>query len=354
MTLLRISPTETTELFTPPVPEPRVEPGDRLAGHPHALRRGEDGPDRADGEGPPVVLSGPIPADQIDANTPYVIQDAYGRVMNVQNAGGDAWDWAYFGAYDSYWTDVLPLYFSENPLTAPASLIVQARNWPLHANGTATSWEYAFWAPSDYGSSYPVTPFAANVVQTNPDGSQSYNLVWKNNGTSMSLCADSGSWNWAYVSSTNNSAMFTFHKFYVEQKKLDSLFKATWPGSSYDLKVNTGDLYYEAITTGQAMSTYQNSGLAGYGWKANYFDCDDFSYVYKAQASKDAYAATPEYGYAVGIIFAWAPSGAHAVNVFIDTSGTVQIIEPQNGQIVPGKNWTDHNGAAYSPYFILM
>jgi hypothetical protein len=139
----------------------------------------------------------------------------------------------------------------------------------------------------------------------------------------------------------------------VQQKKLDSLFKATWPRSSYDLKVNAGDLYYEAITSTQAMSTYQNSGLAGYQWNANYFDCDDFSHVYKAQASKDAYSAKPQYGYAVGVIFGSAPSGAHAVNVFIDTSGTVQIIEPQNG-IVQGKDWKDYYGAAYSPYFILM
>ncbi|HEX5404425.1 MAG TPA: lectin MOA-related protein [Pseudonocardiaceae bacterium] len=353
MTLLQITPTQTTELFTLPLPEPHGVPGDQLAGHPHAPRRGEDRSDLA-GDSPPIVLSAPIPVDQIDANTPYVIKDNYGRAMCVENAGSGSWDWAYFGAYDSYSADVLPLSFSGNPADAPASLIAQGLNWPLHANGTATSWEYAFWAPSNYSSSNPVTPLAAHLTQTNPDGTQFYRLVWQNSGTPMYLCSDSGSWNWAYLSSSDSSAMFTFHKFYVQQQKLASLFSATWPNSDYDLQVNTGDEYYEAITSGRAMLTYQNSGLAAYNWNDRYFDCDDFSYVYKGQAAKDAYVAKPEYGYAVGIIFGGAPSGGHAVNVFIDTSGTVQVIEPQNGQVVQGQNWKDHNGAAYSPYFILM
>jgi hypothetical protein len=86
-------PTETSELFTPLPREPHTAPGDRLAGHPLAPRCGADGPDPADGEGPPIVLSEPITADQIDANTPYVIQDACGRAMVVQNGGSGSWEW---------------------------------------------------------------------------------------------------------------------------------------------------------------------------------------------------------------------------------------------------------------------
>lgn len=354
MTILRITPTETIDLLVPPQREPHADPGDLLAGHLHAPRRGEDSTGRARGDGPVITLSDPIPAEQIDANTPYVIKDSHGRVLSVQDAGSGTWEWAYFGAYDSYWTDVFPLQFSGNPVDKPSSITMPARTWPLHSNGTSTSWEYAFWAPSDYGSSYPVMSLTAKAAQVDPEGFQTYTLSWNNGGTTMSLCADSGSWNWAYVSSTHAAAALTFHKFYVQRKKLDSLFSAAWPDASYDLKLNTGDSHYEALTTSQVMATYHNSGLAQYSWKANYFDCDDFSYVYKAQSSKDAYAVSPEYGYAVGIIFGRTAGSAHAVNVFIDTSGTVQVIEPQNGQIVEGKDWKDRTGAAYSPYFILM
>lgn len=354
MTLLRSTPSDTTDLLDPILRESGAAPGDTLASHPNAPRRGETGPAPADGAGPVIVLSRPIPADQIDAGTPYVIRDEYGRVLCVENAGRGGWDWAYFGDYDNYSADVFPLAFSGNPVTAPASVTMQPNNWPLHANGSATSWEYAFWASSSYGSGYPVLSLTARVSQINPDGSQTYKLSWNNDATTMELCADSGSWNWAYVSSSKSGTTVTFHKFYVQQQKLNVLFKAAWPKASFDLQVNTGDEFYEAVTTQQVMSIYQNSGLPGYQWKPNYFDCDDFSYVYKAQASKDAYAAVPEYGYAVGIVFASAPSGGHAVNVFIDTAGTVRIIEPQDGQIVEGKDWNDPTGVPYSPYFFLM
>lgn len=354
MTILRITPTETTELLAPSPREPHANPGDLLAGHLHAPRRGQNAPALTRGEGPILSLSEPIPADQLDAGTPYVVQDSQGRVLSVQDGGSGAWQWAFFGAYNSYWTDVFPLQFSANPVSTPSSITMLEHTWPLHSNGTATSWEYAFWAPSDYGTGYPVMSFTAKAAQTNADGAQTYTLSWNNKGTTMALCSDSGSWNWAYVSSSHTAAALTFHKFYVQQKKLNSLFSDAWPDASYDLKLNTGDLYYQAVTTAQAMSTYQNSGLAQYSWKANYFDCDDFSYVYKAQSSKDAYAVSPEYGYAVGIIFGTTKNSAHAVNVFIDTSGTVQVIEPQNGQICQGKDWKDSTGAGYSPYFILM
>ncbi|MCR3750537.1 hypothetical protein [Lentzea californiensis] len=122
MTILRITPTETIDLLVPAQHEPHADPGDLLAGHLHAPRRGEDSTGRARGDGPVITLSDPIPAEQIDANTPYVIKDSHGRVLSVQDAGSGTWEWAYFGEHNSYPTDVFPLQFSGNPADKPSSV----------------------------------------------------------------------------------------------------------------------------------------------------------------------------------------------------------------------------------------
>ncbi|MFY0575962.1 lectin MOA-related protein [Cystobacter fuscus] len=192
----------------------------------------------------------------------------------------------------------------------------------------------------------------ALIEKHNPDR---YKLTWNNDGTQMNLCADTGSWNWLYVSSTASATLFTIHKFYVLKSKIDQLFRRTWPSASIiGSQFKTGDAYYEAVSDAQARAIYNNSGLSAYVWTAEVFDCDDFSYVYKAQASRDAYASKAEYGYAVGVIFGRSPSRVHAVNVFIDTNATVRILEPQTGSIVAGKDWKDQEGEAYEPYFVLM
>ena len=356
MTVRSITPEATTDLFACQV-TPHHEPDDHLKSYPDGVAKGEDAPEGVAPEGEHlIVLSNPIPADQLDPATPYVVKDLYGRVLCVNGAGAGDWEWAYFGQYESYPKDVMPVSFSADPTKGAATLIAQngGLSWPLHANGKATSWEWTFWAKSGYGTGYPVMSLTARVSQTNPDGTEYYEVTWDNAGTSMSLCVDSGSWNWLYVSSSKAS-QFTFHKFYVKKAKVDELFKATWPSASFIYSAfNTGDEFYEAITDAQAGRIYQNSGLRGYTWKPEVFDCDDFSYVYKAQASKDAYANAAEYGYAVGVIFGSTPTGAHAVNVFIDTGGGVKILDPQNGQIMAGKDWKTSGGVAYSPYFVLM
>ncbi|MGK7911349.1 MAG: lectin MOA-related protein [Synechococcus sp.] len=356
MTVRSITPEATTELFAQQVIS-HPEPGDHLKSYPDGVDKGKDTPEADAPEGEHfVVLSNPIPADQLDPATPYVVRDVYGRVLSINNAGAGDWEWAYFGKYASYPKDVLPLTFSADPTKGSAILIAQngGLSWPLHANGKATSWEWTFWAKSGYDNGYPVMSLTARLSQTNPDGTQFYKLTWDNAGTTMSLCADSGDWNWLYVSSSKASE-FTFHKFYVIKAKVDELFKATWPSASFVYSAfNTGDEFYEAITDAAAGRIYQNSGLRGYQWKPEVFDCDDFSYVYKAQASKDAYANAAEYGYAVGVIFGSTPTGAHAVNVFISPAGEVRILEPQTGDIVAGKDWKNDAGVAYSPYFVLM
>ncbi|MCB1054963.1 MAG: lectin MOA-related protein [Acidobacteria bacterium] len=360
MTVKTFGAQGVTTLFEQPEPDrARLEPGDHLASHPDAPPRGDTRAARAEEAAHDrlIVLSEALSTSQLAADTPYVLRDEYGRVLCVENSGVNTWQWAYVGPYDSYPNDVLPLHFSADPTTG-GQLIAQATQpWPLHSNGKATSWEWTFWAASTYSPNgdYPTMKLKAHPVQTAPNQPDKVSLSWDNAGTTMYLCADTGTWNWLYVSSTHTRSDFTIHKFYVKKAKVSALFQQTWPGASFVYSAfNTGDEYYEAITDPQAKSIYGHSGLSGFSYVPEVFDCDDYSYVYKAQASKDAWSSRPEFGYAVGVLFGANANGAHAVNVFIDPKGGVRVLEPQNGSIVAGADWKDAQGVAYQPYFVLM
>lgn len=337
---------------------PHAEPGSHLASCPEAGPRGVEQPTVSDaGLASHMELGPALTASQIDPTGTYALRDLSGRVIGVNSSGAGTWDWAFVGQYKSYPQDVMPLSFSADPTSGKANLTAQngSLSWPLHANGSSTNWEWTFWASSGYGAGYPVLPLSATPGQTLPNGGQTYKLSYVNGSTTMHLTADSGSWNWLYVSASNSSTQFTFHKFFVIKSKVQQLFEATWPGADFIYSAfNTPDTYYQALSNAQAGSVYQESGLRAYHWRAEVFDCDDFSYVYKAQASRHAYAANAEYGYAVGVIFARTSTGGHAVNVFIDPQGKVKILEPQNGSIVDGKDWKDSAGEAYQPFFVLM
>ncbi len=357
MIIRHITPAGITTLFELPKPAPPdQEPGDHLQSYPDGPAAGEEAPqaETPEDDDRVIVLSDPISLADIDPATPYVLKDTYGRVVAVNNGGaGSSWQWAFDGQYDSYPNDVMPLYFSVDPTKGGATLSVKPgnQNWQLHSKGTATSWEYVYWGTSGYPNTLSLT---AKLVQGNPD---LFQLAWNNGGTTMNLLADSGSWNWLTVSSGGGTSnRFSLHKFYVRRPKAIILLRSTWPVANFTIAsfTTTPDEFYEAITDAQAVAMWTASGLSAYNYRAQVFDCDDYSYVYKAQASKTAYAKNAEYGYALGVMFGASPTVGHAVNVFIDTDAKVRVIEPQNGQIVAGANWKDHNGAPYTPNFILM
>lgn len=142
---------------------------------------------------------------------------------------------------------------------------------------------------------------------------------------------------------------FTFHRVYLRISEIPTLLQKEWPNATFVYQAYyAGDDFFLGLPYQEATQIFTDSGLARYKWTPNVFDCDDFSYVYKGQASKAAYSEGLEYSYAVGVIFGTSTAGGHAVNLFIDVVGNVKVIEPQNGQIQDGKDWP------YSPYFLLM
>jgi len=341
---------------TPVVTSP--EPGVHLRTYPEASPKGVEQPPQNESALHSHMMLGPaLRAGQIDPSCTYALKDTGGRVLSVDGAGSGTWSWAFVGKYNSYPKDVLPLSFSADPTIGSANLSAQRAglSWPLQANGSSTNWEWTFWAASNYGAGYSPLSLNATPGKTLPDGGQAYQLSHLNGSTTMYLAADSGSWNWLYISGSHTSTQFTIHKFFVIKSKVEQLFRVTWPDADFSYSAfNTGDTYYQAVSDAEAGRIYQDSNLRNYLWRAEVFDCDDFSYVYKAQASRRAYAANAEYGYAVGVIFGRTSSSRHAVNVFIDPSGNVRILEPQNGTIIDGNEWKDSGGEFYEPYFLLM
>ena len=123
------------------------------------------------------------------------------------------------------------------------------------------------------------------------------------------------------------SNRFSLHKFYVRRPKAIILLRSTglWQFTIASF-TTTPDEFYEAITDAQAVAMWTASGLSAYNYGS--FDCDDYSYVYKAQASRPP---TRTRNTDTRSAFGASPTVGHAVNVFIDTDAKVRVIEPQNG-----------------------
>ncbi|VWD59096.1 MULTISPECIES: lectin MOA-related protein [Burkholderia cepacia complex] len=298
-------------------------------------------------------LSEPIPVELIDATTPYLLVDESNRILLANDRGVGAWQWAFVGSYSDYASYVLGTSFGSDPALNPAPLYLgpPQNTKYLQSNGSSSSWDWVFWADSSY--KYPTVSLKTQAIS-----SQTFKLIYKNNSTEMGLCADSGSWNWVYVGNTSSYTPLTLtaRKFFLGYNDLKKLFAATWPNASItDWSFRVGDKDYELLHQSKAQQIYNDSGLSKYKWVEEVFDCDDFSYAYKAQASRVAYEDYKATGnavqrsYASGVVFGRKPDGtAHAVNVFVDYTCTVKILEPQNGSIIDGKDW------AYTPYFILF
>ncbi|TPW38731.1 hypothetical protein FKD06_25280 [Serratia sp. SRS-8-S-2018] len=315
---------------------------DKSNGHPQALSE----PKKSEGRSI-SLLSEPISHDRLLPWTPYIIKELNSsRVLCINHGAAGDWEWPYLGEYDDYLSDVIPIELSEDPTVRPAMMGTKA-GFSLHSNGTSTSWDWVFFGKEH--DQYPIIKLKAKVIGKNSDGRDYYQLSWNNKNIDMSLSCEPGAWNWLYISSAEHN-LFTIHQRYLTYPLLKNLLKNTWPHAEIsDGGLHTLDRRYLMISEKQAKKIYEDSMLSQYKWKEDVFDCDDFSFVYKAQASMYAYKNNAECGYAVGVLFGLGKSGSgHVINIFIDYASKVKIIEPQSGKIIDGKDWS------YTPFFILI
>ncbi|MBX7166076.1 MAG: caspase family protein [Pirellulales bacterium] len=112
----------------------------------------------------------------------------------------------------------------------------------------------------------------------------------------------------------------------VAQQQLNGKF-------SSDPGIRLGDSMFYLPTRNEVEQLLSASQLDRRTWLAERFDCDDFAYALKGEASVHAYdTGDLAYGLCLGIVwgnFDWV-SGYHAVNWFLDSTSKLWLIEPQN------------------------
>jgi hypothetical protein len=296
------------------------------------------------------ILSKPIPRNKITADTTYLLVDPQGRFLVAKNGKTPPHDWNYakLVSKDDHWSWIYGITFN-SPATQdnPSSLLLGPpyNSAYLHANGSSTNWEWAWWGDESWSEEkYPQIKvyLAEDGTLTTCDGTQA-------------LCADDGGN--VYIGNREKwpAIKFTLHTFFLTRQSLFTIAQNAWPRTSFtDVYVELANLEYELVTQAKIQQIYKASGLSSGMYTTETFECDDFSYVLKAAAARQSYidtAATQlQRGYAVGLIFGQSKDGGdgHAVNFFVDYAGNLKLIEPQNGSIQSAELWN------YTPTFMLI
>ena len=124
----------------------------------------------------------------------------------------------------------------------------------------------------------------------------------------------------------------------ISWSEVNTILKAEFP----DASILMTDAKYKTTTKVEFIRfiTYDISDK--YNYVSDYYDCDDYSFSIYGNISN------PEWGaLTFGVIWTNTPTGAHAVNCFIDNDREVWIVEPQTDEVFKlPDNW--------KPYLIIM
>ncbi len=313
------------------------------------------------------ALGAPLVHDQIQLGQPYALRDENKRWLMIQNGLNGGQQYAMLGDLEGRAQNLFPITIAQATGQKVAFQLSQKSTsgslWFLCAEDPSSSTiTRAMWRPVT--KDRPMVELELAV----PQARRTYVVKWSNpqNNAEMFLTnydannppyaafqnskpAPSGR---DIVEDTVKDFIFDFFPVFLNNNSLGNLIKAEWPKASVDTQLYEDD-YYFGVSDQRAKDVYDSSGLGGYKWRDNVFDCDDFCYVYKGQLSKDAYSRNLPMGYAAGLVFGEkvAQSGikeAHACIIYFDPEWNVRILEPQTGEVCNGKDW-DH-----TPYFILM
>lgn len=302
------------------------------------------------GEG---VLGNALSVSELKKNTPYIVKELNSNRMLCINGTSGNNQRAFLGDGGSYSEFVIPIVFDRDPSDGEVHITGTQGNpgdnpFRLGTDGGGNG-ENIYWGRSDFPDWFKSISFKLKSRGRYPDEGEYYVLAYTPFIADRYVYCGSGSWDWLRLNGSNE-IFLTFHKFYYSASKIKDIIDITWPNAKISYQdYKTGDIYYEAVTNELASEIYSKSNLSSYKWVADKFDCDDFSYTYKAQSSREAYLdKSSKYGYAIGTVFGRSAKGGHAVNMFLDADLNVKIIEPQNGRIINGKDWE------FIPYFILI
>lgn len=125
----------------------------------------------------------------------------------------------------------------------------------------------------------------------------------------------------------------------MEMDDLMALMDRSFQGKLVEATVvHLGDSHYYLPTQDEFDQLVRSTSDGRRAWTENRYDCDDFSYVFKAHASSIAYINSEiTCGFAVGMVwgkFEWL-DGLHACNFVVHSNQVVELFEPQTDRCYP-------------------
>ncbi|CRI56281.1 lectin MOA-related protein [Pseudomonas sp. CCOS 191] len=274
------------------------------------------------------LLSPPVPFEAMKSDASYVLMDEHGRVLCVQQ---DAkWNWAYLGSFTDYHEQVLYFAVSSSQIDGKTELTVANRDNSWHLFADHGPWIYA--STQSWPHYHRLELRFANM---DPDTCQFTLLAGSDH---QALGAEGGSWNYLQLTPPKQATRFTLHRYYVLGHHLADLIGQMWEKAQLNI-THEAQAPYQGISSDHAMQILRDSKLAGYEYRQGSFDSDDFAFVYKAQASLDAYRTHAPIPYAVGWVEGFNETQKRGANLFMDLNGKLNIIEPDNGSIRCASDW---------------
>lgn len=114
-------------------------------------------------------------------------------------------------------------------------------------------------------------------------------------------------------------------KYPIDHTEILTLLKAEF---GEECHIYLSDIDYNTVTKQELQRFLKNDKTNYNKYVADVFDCDDFSYRLLGEITIGAWCDIP-----FGILWVDTPNGGHAVNVFVDKSRSVWIVEPANDNI---------------------
>ena len=124
----------------------------------------------------------------------------------------------------------------------------------------------------------------------------------------------------------------------IDVNELSTILKAEFP----DANVLFADRDYKTVSKTELIRFLKDNKVDLYKYVSEYFDCDNYSFSLMGAVSCPDWGALP-----FGIVWTKTPSGAHAVNCFVDKKRDVYIIEPQT-------DWIGKLPKGWNPYLVII
>ncbi|CDL85600.1 lectin MOA-related protein [Xenorhabdus szentirmaii] len=298
----------------------------------------------------------PTDEDEVSPYAYYLIKDVDGNILSIDDRDDGEEKYAYMGSdseKNNYSQFVTIRLSDEHRLDNTIEMVgkYKGKKYEMYAYDNTVSLESTdlYWHSHNENIADSRISFNIDCFKT-VNGIRQYRLIWHNQGVDFFLSNPSPGEGTPYLKIHQKKyTLYTFYAKFVDSKIMKDLIRKIWPKMKISLaSLRTLDKFYKLVSEEEIKEIYRESGLVDFEYRKESFDCDDFSFVYKAQVSKKAYANNEKYGYAIGVIFGFYKKSAHSVNIFIDHELQVKFIEPQTGRIIDPKNWK------YKPYFVLI